>query len=81
MAERTEAQEAGFFQYERGEDGTHRFYVRPNKLDLMPGETREHFRAAGKEFLLAIRTLVDAAIQRQEKDESKAAGPRKIEVT
>ncbi|MBI2887544.1 MAG: hypothetical protein HYY02_10090 [Chloroflexi bacterium] len=79
QAAEPEAQEEGFFQFQRREDGSCTFTVRPDKL--VPEETQEHLRASGKEFLLAIRSLVDRAIQREEERESKAQGPRKIEVS
>jgi len=47
----------------------------------VPDETRGHVRAARKEMLLALRSLIDAAIGRVEEAEKKAEKHRtKIEV-
>ena len=48
---------------------------------IVPDETRGHVRAARKEMLLALRSLVDAAIVREEEAGKKAEKRRtKIEV-
>jgi len=48
---------------------------------IVPTEARGHIRAARKEMLLALRSLVDAAIVREEDAEKKAGKRRtKIEV-
>jgi hypothetical protein len=48
---------------------------------IVPDETRGHVRAARKEMLLALRSLVDAAIEREKAVEKKAEKRRtKIEV-
>ena len=48
---------------------------------IVPDETRGHVRAARKEMLLALRSLIDAAIGRVEEAEKKAEKRRtKIEV-
>ncbi len=39
------------------------FWSRISPLNCLPTETRGHFRAAQKEMLLAVRSLVDEAIQ------------------
>jgi hypothetical protein len=48
--------------------------VRPNRFKLLPESTREHLVSANKEFLLAIRSLVDETISRIEAREK--AGPK-----
>ncbi len=42
---------------------------------LLPSEVRKHLRAAQRERLLAVRALIDAAIQRTE----EAPGPKRAE--
>ena len=50
-------------------------------LSLMPEATRSHFRTAHKEMLLALRSLLDEAIERAEKAEKAKTKKRtKIEV-
>jgi len=41
------------------------------RLRLLPDPTREHVRIARKELLLALRSLVDAAIEYPEQKETK----------
>lgn len=54
---------------------------KPPLAKIVPDETRGHVAAARKEMLLALRSLVDAAIVRAEKTEKKAEKRRtKIEV-
>ena len=67
--------------FERMDDGTYALYFRPPKVDVLPQESREHFREAQRELLLAFRGLVDAAIQRGEEQEKQSRGARRIEVT
>ncbi len=43
---------------------------------ILPAETRSHLRAAQRERLLAVRSLVDAAIKRTEQ-EPKAESPER----
>jgi hypothetical protein len=40
-------------------------------MELLPSEAREHLRAARKERLLAVRSLVDAWIERADKEPPK----------
>lgn len=67
--------------YERMDDGTYAFYFRPPKVDVLPQDSREHFREAQRELLLAFRSLVEAAIHRGEEQEKRSRGARRIEVT
>ena len=65
------------FECETLEDGGYAFYFRPPEF---PGkEAKEHLLASQKEFLMALRSLVDYAIQRTEKEEG--GGRTKIEVS
>jgi len=50
-------------------------------LSIMPEATRTHFRTAQKEVLLALRSLLDKAIERAEEAEKPKTKRRtKIEV-
>jgi len=66
-------------EYRPGEEFVLRF--RPPKLQMMSEPTREHLRAARKEMLLAVRSIIDQAIRRMEEAESAGEkGPTKIKV-
>ncbi len=66
-------------EYRPGEEFVIRF--RPPKLPMMSEPTKEHLRAARKEMLLAVRSMIDQAIQRiDETERAGAKGPTKIEV-
>ena len=54
--------------------------VKPQGLHLIPGPAREHLLEARKEFLLALRSLLDRAISRVEEKAKVAQRPRKVEV-
>ena len=64
--------------YEWLEDGRFALYFHPP--DVLPVETRQHILAAQKEALLALRTLLDRAIQHTEKPEGDGRR-HKVEVT
>lgn len=64
-------------EYRPGEEVVLRF--RPPKVPALSPEAREHFRTARREFLLALRSLIDAAIEALEKRE-EPKGRTKIEV-
>ena len=55
------------YEYRPGDELVLRF--RRPVLDLIPCEARDHLMAAQKEFLLALRSLVDAALSRMEEHE------------
>jgi len=66
-------------EYQPGEEVVLRFKV--PALSIMPEATRSHFRVARKEVLLALRSLLDKAIERAEEAEKTRAKKRtKIEV-
>ena len=66
-------------EHQPGEEVVLRFKV--SGLHFMPEETKDHFRMAHKELLLAIRSFLDKAIERVEKAEKTRAKKRtKIEV-
>jgi len=44
-------------------------HKRPPKI--LPGQFKEHTRAARKEMLLAVRSLLDAAIEETEEEQPK----------
>ena len=62
-------------QYKPGEEVVFRFNTQ--RVRLLPESTRGHLRNANKEFLLALRTVLDRSIERMEGEEGeKAARPR-----
>ena len=70
-------------EHEPGEEYVLRF--RPHRLRWLPEETRSHFYGARKEMLLALRSLIDQAIEQVEEREKGAAkgkkkGRAKIEI-
>ncbi len=66
-------------EHHPGEEVVLRF--KTPSLSLMPEETRSHFRAARKEMLLALRSLLDKAIERvEEVEKTKAKKRTKVEV-
>ena len=56
--------------------------IRPDRLRVAPKETRQHLFRASKEFLLALRSLVDSAIERIEAEEQReeTRRPRRVAV-
>ncbi len=52
----------------------------PRGLELLPESTRTHLRAANKELLLALRGVIDRAIERTERRADKTRQPRRIQV-
>ena len=66
-------------EYQPGEEVVSRFKM--PALSIMPGATRGHLKMAHKETLLALRSLLDKAIERAEETEKTKAKKRtKIEV-
>lgn len=47
--------------------------------EFLPEEFRAHLRASRKEMLLAVRSLIDAAIERTEEKPKKKATKIKVE--
>ena len=64
--------------YSQSEGLTLRF--KPGSLGLVPEPAKEHFKAANKELLLALRSFVDKAISTME-PQGKGCGPRRVDVT
>ncbi|MBI2849268.1 MAG: hypothetical protein HYX88_03975 [Chloroflexi bacterium] len=62
------------------EDACMELMDRLSPLNILPSETRSHFRAAQKEFLLAVRSMVDVAIEKVEEAEKPEKKRAKIEV-
>jgi hypothetical protein len=56
--------------------------VRPSTMGmgLLPASTMGHLRAANKELLLALRSVIDSAIEYTERQEPGARRPRRIQV-
>ena len=66
-------------EYQPGEEVV--LHFKAPILSFMPEATRGHFRTAHKEMLLALRSLLDKAIERAEEAEKTQAKERtKIEV-
>jgi hypothetical protein len=53
---------------EEGREGL-RDVLRRKRREVLPSEFRRHTRAARREMLLAVRSLLDSAIQRFEEEE------------
>ena len=47
--------------------------------EFLPAESRAHLRASRKEMLLAVRSLIDAAIERTEEKPKKKTTKIKVE--
>lgn len=63
------------------EEGKEReFVIRIRPPKLLPSETASHVRAAQKEMLLAVRSVLDALIDRVEEPEKRRKRRSKIEV-
>ncbi len=65
------------YQYERDDD-SHVFRIRPPRFS---GEFFDHLGNAQKEVLLAIRSLIDDAIEKGDRDNRSSSGPRNIQVS
>jgi len=66
-------------EHRPGEEVVLRF--KTPSISVVPEATRSHFRTAHKEMLLALRSLLDKAIEQTEKTEKTKAKKRtKIEV-
>ncbi len=68
-------------EIEQTDDDELVIHVRRPNMKLMSGETAGHLMNARKELLLAIRGVIDAAIECGESQQkAKGQGRRKIEV-
>ena len=66
-------------EYHPGEEVVLRF--KPPRFRRLPDSTRQHLSLARKEILLALRDMLDRAIERREKSGKAPRGKRtKIEV-
>ena len=66
-------------EYHPGKEVVLRF--KAPRLSVMPDETRGHFKSAHKEILLALRSLLDKAIEgTEEAEKTKSKRRTKIEV-
>lgn len=74
----------GFIQIEHHPGEELVVHFRPPEFDKCSSDAKEHILAATKETLLALRSLVDAAVESVEKAEVKSTtkkqGRTKIEV-
>ena len=63
-------------EHEPGEEYVIRF--RPHRLRWLPEETRGHVHKARKEMLLALRSVIDRAIERvEEREKGEGKGRKK----
>lgn len=77
MATNGRSRRAFDYEYRDGEELVLRFR-RPGWLDsLVPPAARQHWLAAQKEMLLAVRSLLDAAINRVEEREGRETQRRR----
>jgi len=69
------------FEVERVSEEEIILRLRTDKLKLLPDSTKAHMKIAGRELLLALRSLVDAAVESlEQKKEGKGKRRTKIEV-
>ena len=54
--------------------------VRPRTMGMLPESTMGPLRAANRELLLALRSVIDSAIEYTEQTEAGARRPRRIQV-
>jgi hypothetical protein len=67
-------------EHEPGEEFVLRF--RPHRLRWLPEETRSHIYISRKESLLALRSLIDRAIEQiEEREKTRGEGRTKVEIT
>ena len=65
-------------EHRPGEEVVFRF--RPPKLKGLSQESQNHIRAAQKEFLLALRSLIDSAVEAVEKSEKPAEKGKRTKI-
>lgn len=69
-------------EFERLPDDGFVVRVRAPRFLMVPAESRQHVRAAQKEMLLALRGLIDSAIECvEEKEKPRTRERRRVEVT
>jgi hypothetical protein len=57
------------------------FVIRvPNPMNWLPDDFKTHMRAAQREQLLAMRSLIDAALERIDEREKGSSKPRRVEI-
>ena len=54
--------------------------VRHSNIHLVPDATRKHVKNAGKEFLLAMPSMVDQAIECVEEEEKPKSSRRRVNI-
>ncbi|MSQ15036.1 MAG: hypothetical protein EXR50_04135 [Dehalococcoidia bacterium] len=64
------------FDFETKEDGSYALYFQPP--ELLSNETKQHLVSSHKEFLMALRSMIDSIIEHTDKKEDE--GGTKIEV-
>lgn len=68
-----------FFEIERHPDGVILLRFKSPKFWGVPEPTRQHLMTAQKEILLALRTMLDKAIEKTE-EAGKTKGKRKTKI-
>ena len=69
------------FEIERKPGDEIVFRFRPGRLHWLPQETRSHVYEARKEMMLALRSLIDRAIEMvEEKEKAGGRGRSKIDI-
>jgi hypothetical protein len=71
----------GSIEWEYNPDDGLVLHVRPMFRQLLSEQTRGHVRASRKEMLLALRSLIDVAVDKmEEKEKASGKGRTKIKV-
>ncbi len=65
-------------QYKPGEELVFRFNTQ--RLGILPETTRGHLRNANKEFLLALRSVIDRSIERMEHGAERGRRRQRVHV-
>lgn len=65
-------------EYRPGEELV--FRIMTPKLTLLPSATMQHLKSANKEMLLALRSIIDGAIEAMEREPKPRRGRTRIEV-
>ena len=68
------------FEVQSGPGGEVILRIRPRRLRLMPQASRDHLKAAGREFLLALRAALDAALEQLGGEGEGRPRRRRVEV-
>ncbi|MBI2165928.1 MAG: hypothetical protein HYU29_05945 [Chloroflexi bacterium] len=70
----------GMFEVSYAPGGEIILRFRPKELRVLPEDTKDHMKAASREFLLAFRTFLDACVTRVEQAEGTTRARRRTRV-